>query len=208
MDTQQRLHALLELLEHAIGLLGALGAAASGAGVAGEAAGEAGGGGGGGGGGGDGGGTPGMRLRDFALRALLLPAAVWAEASTPTIEQQVCLCHLQSLLLALEDGGLGRKPEEDVHPKYREALPPGMAEALAAPALRPSELLPALHDLMRDQLGSPTWPEAASLKTYLQYASEADLEEQDWYAAGFPEELELRHTVATFLLLKQRGAQA
>ena len=67
VDTAQRLHALLALLEHAVAFLSALGTAAHAE-------------------------TP---LRAYAAQVLLLTPEAWAAAATPGVEQHVRLCHLQ-----------------------------------------------------------------------------------------------------------------
>ena len=190
VDTLERLRTLIELLEQAIGFLGALGASETGGGGCGGTSG-------GGGGGGD------VRLADYALRAMLLTREAWEAAATPTIERQVCLCHLQSLFLALEDGAAGVSVEQQVSPRYAEPLPAELEAELSEPRLPPSELLPALHDLMRGQLTEASWPAEASLKQYLGFAAEQELEDAEWWPL-FPEGLQLRHALATFRHLKGR----
>ena len=138
-------------------------------------------------------------------QALLLSAEAWAAAASPTVAQQVCLCHLQSLLLALEEGVPGGAAER-VHPRYREPLPPPLERALAADArLAASTLLPIVHDFMLAQLGECTWPADAPLKAYLAFSTEVDLETEEWFVHGLPEALELRHTAALYTFLQARG---
>ena len=54
------------------------------------------------------------------------------------------------------------------------------------------------------QLVEARWPADASLKQYLAFSSDADLEEAEWYVQAFPEALELRHALSTYLLLQKR----
>ena len=143
-------------------------------------------------------------LEGYARRALLLSADEWEAVSTPTLAQQVCLCHLQSLFVALDEGAPGGSVLDAVSARYREALPPELEAALGADALRVGELLPVLHDLMSSQLVEARWPADASLKQYLAFSSDADLEEAEWFVQGFPEALELRHALSTYLLLQKR----
>ena len=199
VDTQQRAQALLALLEQAIAFLGALGGGGGGGGAAAEGGTE--------GGDGDAGtawAQANAPLEGYARRALLLSADEWEAVSTPTLAQQVCLCHLQSLFVALDEGAPGGSVLDAVSARYREALPPDLEAALGADALRVGELLPVLHDLMSSQLVEARWPADASLKQYLAFSSDADLEEAEWFVQGFPEALELRHALSTYLLLQKR----
>ena len=188
VDTQQRLRALLGLVERAVTLLGEMPAAA--------AAVEA-------GGGGEGLPHAEMPLAAYARGALLLSEEAWAAVSSPTLQQQVCLCHLQSLSLALEGRG---GPEENLAHAYRELLPPELEQRLRTDArLPPQPILALLHDLMAvPGLAEGTWPPDASLKEYLDLSTEEDLDDEAWYVEAFPDELELRHTLAVFQLMRTR----
>jgi len=175
VDTAQRQQQLLGLLEQAIAFLGAIGTA--------EVA-E----------------TP---LREYATGVLLLSEDAWKGASTHGVAQHVLLCHLQSLFVALEEG----TPDalEAVHPKYREPLPAGLDATLRADVrLRRSVLLPVLHEFMTGQLVDGTWPADASLKQYLTF-TDPDLEDADWYAEAFPEDLTLSHAIALHDALTDAG---
>ena len=166
VDTAQRQQALLALLEHAVGFLGALGT---------EGAAE-------------------QSLREYAISVLLLSDDAWGLASTHSVEQHVLLCHLQCLFVALEEG----TPDalENVHPKYKEPLPPGLDERLGADVqLRRAVLMPVLHEFVTTQLVDGSWPADANLKQYLTF-TDPDLEDADWYVDAFPEELTLCHAVA------------
>ena len=123
--------------------------------------------------------------------------------SSPTLQQQVCLCHLQSLSLALEGRG---GPEENLAHAYRELLPPELEQRLRTDArLPPQPILALLHDLMAvPGLAEGTWPPDASLKEYLDLSTEEDLDDEAWYVEAFPDELELRHTLAVFQLMRTR----
>ena len=178
-DTQQRLRALLDLLERAIGGVAALGGGAR----ASERA-E-------------------CPLHRYALDSLLLSSYEWARASTPTLEQHACLCHLQCLLVALEAGSASERLP--VSPLYCEPLPKELEEALAAdPRLVASELLPIVHDFLRSQLLEGSWPADANLKEFLTYSTEVDVEQWAWFRDDFPESLQLRHSFALYELLRQR----
>jgi hypothetical protein len=166
LDTAQLQQALLGLLEQAVAFLSALGQ---------ESSAE-------------------QPLREYVLHTLLVPDEVWKQASSHSVEQHVCLCHVQSLFVALEEG----QPDalERVHPKYREPLPAGLAQVLRADVrLRRSVLLPVLHEFLTTQLVEGSWPADASLKQYLTF-TDPDLEDAEWYAGAFPEQLSLCHAVA------------
>ena len=166
LDTAHQQQALLGLLEQAVAFLSALGQ---------ESSSE-------------------QPLREYVLHTLLVPDEVWRQASSHSVEQHVCLCHVQSLFVALEEG----QPDalERVHPKYREPLPAGLAKMLRADVrLRRSVLLPVLHEFLTTQLVEGSWPADASLKQYLTF-TDPDLEDAEWYAGAFPEQLSLCHAVA------------
>jgi hypothetical protein len=188
IDTQQRQQALMAVLEQAISFVGALGGGT----VAGSE-------------GGDGGGVAAEQsLREYATSALMLTEEAWREASTPTLEQHVCLCHLQAIFMGLEEGSDGGV--EGVHSRYREALPAEVAAVLMGGGmarLQVGELLGALHDLLVFQLTEGTWPADASLYQYLTFSA-IELEEAEWFVQHFPRELELRHALALYKLLQGR----
>jgi hypothetical protein len=166
LNTAQLQQALLGLLEQAVAFLSALGQ---------ESSAE-------------------QPLREYVLHTLLVPDEVWKQASSHSVEQHVCLCHVQSLFVALEEG----QPDalERVHSKYREPLPAGLAQVLRADVrLRRSVLLPVLHEFLTTQLVEGSWPADASLKQYLTF-TDPDLEDAEWYAGAFPEQLSLCHAVA------------
>ena len=178
VDTQQRLQALLTLLEQVISFVCVA----------------------------VGGGSAEAPLHDYATQVLLLSDEAWRDASTPTIEQQVRLCHLQALFMALEHGA-PQSVDDELHERYKEPLPPGADALLDDPRLRRAELLPALHDLIVSQLADGAWQPGLSLKEYLGYA-DADLADAEWYEAAFPYALELRHTCACYVHLRARSAAA
>jgi len=181
VDTQLRLAALLAVLEQTATFLGAVGAS-NGTGLAEQP------------------------LQKYALESLGLTDSGWAEASTPTVEQQVRLCHVQALLVALEEGASGSSALDCVALAYREPLSESLHAQLASDTrLVVSDLLPALHDLLTQQLCEANWNPVSQLKQYLAFASDVDLEEQAWYAEAFPEELTLAHSLAAYDVLRARG---
>jgi hypothetical protein len=90
---------------------------------------------------------------------------------------------------------------QSVHTKYREPLPPTFEERLKVDVrLRRSVLMPVLHEFMTSQLVTGSWPADANLKQYLTF-SDPDLDDAEWYAEAFPEELMLCHAVALHVVL-------
>jgi len=179
VDTQERLRALLDLIERAIGYLAALGPSVQ----ASERAERS--------------------LHEYALESLLLSAADWQRAATPTVEQHVELCHLQALLIALEAGSASETLM--VSPKYCEPLPADVESVLKSDAtLIVEDLLPVVHDFLKSQLLEGSWPPEASLKDFLTYSTEADVEQWPWFRDAFPSTLELRHAYALYELLRDR----
>ena len=143
-------------------------------------------------------------LAVYARKALLLSGEAWAAVSSPALQQRVCLCHLQSLSMALEGHG---GPDEALAHVYRAPLPAELEARLRVDErLPPQTLLALLHDFMgMPGLGEGTWPAEAPLKQYLGFSTEQDLDEEEWFVVAMPDELELRHTLALYQLMRSRA---
>ena len=50
-----------------------------------------------------------------------------------------------------------------------------------------------------------SWPAEAPLKQYLGFSTEQDLDEEEWFVVAMPDELELRHTLALYQLMRSRA---
>ncbi|KAJ1621669.1 hypothetical protein T492DRAFT_349950 [Pavlovales sp. CCMP2436] len=132
-------------------------------------------------------------LQAFALEGLRMAASEWQACSTPSVRQHVRLCHLAALFLALEEGASGSSSlSQAVLTKYQQPLPAPLRRALldAAPLLELSLLVPALRDLLAEQLTSDAWDAGAPLKQYIVYSSEHDLEAEPWWPL-LPEQVQL-----------------
>jgi len=142
-------------------------------------------------------------LEDYILKTLLVERSTWESIATPTIVDNIKLCHLQALLLCLEEHMHG-SPLDNICQKYREEVPPELAEILrlAAVGMDLPILLPALHDFMLDQLCTEAWDASASLKEYLSYSSDT-VTENNWYETVFPEEMQLAHSFGAYKLLTE-----
>lgn len=144
-----------------------------------------------------------LLLSDYVLKVLQTDREVWDEISSPTLNQQVSLKHLQSLFMVLEES-MGGSALEKVHHRYREPLPASVQDQLSSchRKLNLELILPALRDLLVEQLCSPSWDAAASLKNYLIYTCTAeDLEESEWYQTFFPDSLTLAVALETYRFL-------
>ena len=126
-------------------------------------------------------------------------------------------------LRAPEDLGLrppgSADPFSNAHPRhpgwgvatqrhvYRAPLPAELEARLRVDErLPPQTLLALLHDFMgMPGLGEGTWPAEAPLKQYLGFSTEQDLDEEEWFVVAMPDELELRHTLALYQLMRSRA---
>lgn len=85
----------------------------------------------------------------------MLDKAVWAELSSPTIDQQVCLKHLQHLILSLEEQERGSKLD-GVPDAFRQTLGADLQAKVEAVTklLDVKALLPLLRDLIHTHLAT------------------------------------------------------
>ena len=149
---------------------------------------------------------------DYVVNTLLVPPALWRAATTPTVEGEARLCHLQSLLLFVGAHLRGELREGDVGgiagelaERFREALPADSARELAqaVSAMVVPTLLQALHDFALEQLTPDSkWDQNESLKLYLGYSLEDD---PVWFEMHFPESLRLAHAAETYAALSRIG---
>lgn len=83
--------------------------------------------------------------------------------------------------------------------RYREELEPELEKQIIAicPQIDSSIFLPALREFATEQLCTPAWPAEASLKEYMCYGSEQELDSFAWFR-NIPDELVLKHTYCTY----------
>jgi hypothetical protein len=143
-----------------------------------------------------------MLLGTYAQQVLML-AEQWGAASTPTIDREVRLCHLQALFMAMEEGNEGGAG--GVHVKYTEPLGESvhLDESLRREERREA-LTAALHDLLATQLQEGNWGAHERLRDFLGFAA-PELEEEEWFVRDFPHGAELRHAVAVYKWLRGAG---
>ena len=122
-------------------------------------------------------------LESYVLQTLLYEKGKWEDISSATLRQHVCLAHLQSLFLALEERVSGSGLDR-VALKYRVPLTGEVESSLkkAVHHLNLFVLLPVLRDLLVLQLHDEQWQVGESLKAFLTFATEIDLESEDWFA--------------------------
>lgn len=102
------------------------------------------------------------------------------------------------------EGGSGAL--QQVALKYRDPLPESMLStvrgALALGAIDCAVFVPLLREFASEQLCTDGWAADESLKGYLGYSSEQDLEELTWFIDSeiLPDSLQLRHTFALYQL--------
>ena len=142
-----------------------------------------------------------MRLEDYILRSLLVSAAEWEELTTTNISRHVRLCHVQSLVMCLEEVTHG-SPLDAVDLAYKERIPASLEREVlvAKPHLELQGLLSTFHDFLVDQLATNGFPPTESLKQYLTFA-DFDLEEEAWFQEHFPNSLQLAHAYEAYRLL-------
>jgi hypothetical protein len=141
---------------------------------------------------------------DFVKNVLMINQNIWKEITTPTITQQVQLCHLQSLYLCLEEKMKGN-PLDDVISEYRQNLDETNEIELKQVLnhLELDLLVVVLREFLISELTEKKWSTSSNLKEYLVYAGQrigVNLE-VDWYDDYFPESLELRHCYQVYQLL-------
>jgi hypothetical protein len=148
-------------------------------------------------------------LSSYMTNVLLMPQAEWDAMSTRTINQHVCLCHLVSIYMSLEEQ-LNGSPLESVCAEYRVPLPHELCAhlKLLAHQLQCDLLIPLLRDLMVAQLCTTQWPAKSSLKEYLIAFADEDLEAMTWFDSYFPDLAQLAHTMAVYEFLQQQQTGA
>jgi hypothetical protein len=110
----------------------------------------------------------------------------------------VHLHHLQCLYLDLEQRN-GQDPLAQVALAYRDAISEELHEQLRHILLKIdfSIFTPILREFCTEQLSVGTWPGDGSLKEFIGYSTEIDLDALEWFHL-LPDELELRHAYEVY----------
>ena len=150
-----------------------------------------------------------MPLGLYLTSVLMVPAAEWEAATTKTITQHVCLCHLVSVYMQLGEM-LNGDPLDEVCQQYRQPLSPELLAhfRLLGANLDRDMLLPVLRDLMISQLCTSQWPPQSSLKEYLLAFADTDLDSLEWFEIAFPDHAHLSHAMAVYGFLRSFDAAA
>ena len=144
-------------------------------------------------------------VREYAIETLQMDAGDWEEGTTPTVNEQIRLCHLSCLFMRLQEES-GGNPLEDIPAEFRE----GLDEELKAEFRKPMEteskdysylLLPKLKNFLVDKVANaePGWerdPELM-LKDLLQYEFTSD-QDWEWFDDHFPDVLKLKHAFGLY----------
>ena len=143
-------------------------------------------------------------LSSYVINTLYFSSSEWEDISTPSIRQIVCLRHLQSLFLALEEK-LHGNPLNDVLNIFCENLPSDLSDKLklAAPKLPLDIILPVFRGFLIKRLVSLNFDPSFDLKEYLEFASGQTVlfEDEDWWVY-FPKGIQLKFAKASYSLLK------
>eukprot|EP00755_Sulcionema_specki_P009898 Sspe_Gene.44944::Locus_22125_Transcript_2_2_Confidence_0.500_Length_15952::g.44944::m.44944 len=179
LDTQEQLAKLLRVLESAINF-----AAASGIKL-----------------------DPDMRLHDYLSTTLLLDDMEIRQTLSVGVQRHGLVRHLRALFLFAEACMSGSGVMDRVAVRYTESLPDGLRDVLhdSAPKLELSTVLSALRELLTGPLSANdvSFPAGENLKEFLLY-QDMDLGDEAWYNDYFPDDLELRHALATFDVLSNK----
>ena len=148
-------------------------------------------------------------LRDYVIETLQIPAEDWDEASPPTLNEHIRLCHLRSLFMGLEE----KMGDNDIPSKYTEDLVPGNRDELQKrldldPGNYSRIVLPVLRDLLQTQLSGKAIENELDpgfdLKDMLSLKIDDD-DDYAWFDDNFPDGLfEVRHSQALYEFLASR----
>jgi hypothetical protein len=142
-------------------------------------------------------------ISTYILENLKINPLNWENCSTKTINQNVQLCHLQSLYLSLEEQMKGSSLD-GVLMCYRTPLSDDLSAHLRSisHALDLPVLIPIIRDFLTNQLTVDVCKPADNLKTFLTYTSSGeDLVDFEWYNEFFPSSLSVQHTYHLYYFL-------
>ena len=149
-------------------------------------------------------------VKQYAIETLQMDAGDWEEGTTPTVNEQIRLCHLSFLFMRLQEEA-GGNPLDDLPADYREALDENQKSEFQKPLESESKefsylLLPKLKNFLVDKVASkePAWerdPELM-LKDLLQYEFTSD-KDWDWFDTHFPDVLKLKHAFGLYQWLME-----
>jgi hypothetical protein len=145
-------------------------------------------------------------VMDYALKTLQMDEADWMEASTPTVNEHIRLCHLSNVFMRLQEQMTG-SPLDDIPDEYRLELEESHKEELRKAIESDQEkflgiVLPNLHGFLTNRLVGERWDAELPLKDLLSYVI-ADNDDADWYDDNFPEVFSLKHSVSLFQYLSE-----
>jgi hypothetical protein len=143
------------------------------------------------------------KLSAFIQEAMLVSTDVWREVSCATIDREVCLRHLKSLINGMDERQNGGEFYK-LDAKYREPLPQDGADALREFVKRAEDvgLVTEVLKEMMDMLSSPM-STAPSVKENLYYVGRGDeLYGCAWYESHFPSTIRIESILETYRTIK------
>eukprot|EP00009_Paramoeba_aestuarina_P016333 CAMPEP_0201543780 /NCGR_PEP_ID=MMETSP0161_2-20130828/72793_1 /ASSEMBLY_ACC=CAM_ASM_000251 /TAXON_ID=180227 /ORGANISM="Neoparamoeba aestuarina, Strain SoJaBio B1-5/56/2" /LENGTH=1750 /DNA_ID=CAMNT_0047951613 /DNA_START=65 /DNA_END=5317 /DNA_ORIENTATION=- len=145
-------------------------------------------------------------VKDYALETLQMDKDEWEEASTASVNEHICLCHLSNLFMRLQEQMSG-SPLDDIPDEYRLEMDESQKEEFRRVIEVDQEkfmeiVMPNLHNFLTNRLVGERWDAELPLKDLLSYVI-ADNDDADWYDDNFPECLALKNSIALFKFLSE-----
>ena len=144
------------------------------------------------------------KLSVFITEAMLVSPATWAEVTSSSIDKEVCLKHLKSLVTGLDERQHGGEFYK-LKSQYKEKLSPEQIEQLRV-CVPHSDNTPLLLDTLREMiamLSSGPLATNPDLKSNLYNVGDGyDLSTMRWFTQYFPESISIRAVYHTYVALK------
>ena len=144
------------------------------------------------------------KLSSFITEAMLVSPVAWAAVSSNSIDKEVCLKHLKSLVNGLDERQHGGEFYK-LKTQYKEKLTVDQMEQLRV-CVQHAENLPLLLDTLREMmemLSSGPIATNPDLKSNLYNVGDGyDLSTMRWFTSHFPETISIRAVYHTYLTLK------
>jgi hypothetical protein len=142
------------------------------------------------------------KLCTFIVEAMLVGADVWKEISCASVDREVCLKHLKSLISGMDERQNGAFHK--LNDKYRAPLPKEHLEALKGFVKQAADV-GLVVEVMRDMMDMLTSPmsTAPELKNNLYNIGRGDeLYDMEWYVEGFPDDIKVESILEAYKAIK------
>ena len=145
-------------------------------------------------------------VKEYALNTLQMDRSEWEEASTQSVNEHICLCHLSNVFMRLQEQTQGSLLDQ-VGDEYRLDMDESQKEEFQKVIEVDQEkfmgiVLPNLHNFLTNRLVGEQWDAELPLKDLLSYVI-ADNDDADWYDDHFPESLCLKYSISLFQFLSK-----